>query len=650
MNRLPTLVRILYLWQVCLLAFGSGALLAQDSEELLRKEQAAFGNAVALVADSVVQIETFGGLERVGDELIAEGPTTGTIVAADGWIISSLFSFRQQPASILVTLPDKTRVAARIVSRDTSRELALLKVDVGEALPVAQTAPKSDLVVGQWTIALGKTYDRRHVSQSVGIISALGRAYDKAIQSDAKISPINYGGPLIDLSGRVIGILAPISPGAFLEGDSSQLYDSGVGFAIPIEDVLSRLPRMQAGEDIHNGKLGIVASDQNEFAGPVRVAGAAPGSPAAKAGVQAGDVIVQAGGRPIELLAELRHALGPVDAGQSLPFAVSRDGRLIEMECELVKEIPIYRRRYLGVRLAETESNGVRVSHVEPESPASRSELQVGDQIVRCHGQEITSKEELIGRIAVAELDQPLSLEIRADEGQTRQLDVELTTWPDELPAAFPPVDPRIQETMPVEIVEVTLGDFPNKSFAIIPPLSGDRELGLLVLFPEPGELDQDRTKNFWESFARDHGWIVAVIHSGNARAWSREEVELAGRVIGRMDKSYAIDKSRTVIGGLGVGGRMALVAAAMERKRVSGVATIGTELKRLALRERNAPLQSVDFLLVGDQQSLSQSATILKESGYAVSVLSANEANAQKWEALPQDQILRWLEGLGRT
>ncbi|MEZ6080949.1 MAG: trypsin-like peptidase domain-containing protein, partial [Pirellulaceae bacterium] len=155
-----------------LLALGlSASTLRAQSPTLVGAEEAAFQAAVEQVAASVVQIETFGGLERADEELVADGPTTGTIVAADGWIVSTLYSFRQQPASILVTLPDGSRAAARIVARDYSREVALLKVDSDEPLPVARFAPKSDVQVGQWTVALGKTYDKQSVSQSVGIVS-----------------------------------------------------------------------------------------------------------------------------------------------------------------------------------------------------------------------------------------------------------------------------------------------------------------------------------------------------------------------------------------------------------------------------------------------------------------------------------------------
>ncbi|MEO8269745.1 MAG: trypsin-like peptidase domain-containing protein, partial [Aureliella sp.] len=358
--------------------------LSAQTPTLVGAEEAAFQAAVEQVAASVVQIETFGGLERADEELVADGPTTGTIVAADGWIISTLYSFRQQPASILVTLPGGSRAAARIVARDYSREIALLKVDSDEALPVARFASKADVQVGQWAVALGKTYDKQSVSQSVGIISAIDRAYGKAIQTDAKVSPINYGGPLIDVAGRVIGILSPISPGTFLEGDSSQLYDSGIGFAIPIDDIVARLATMQQGTDIHSGKLGVVSANQNEFVGPTRISGAAPGSPAAKVHMKPGDVIVSAGGHPVTMLAQLKHALGPVDAGQSLSVVVERDGEQLTFEPTLTEEIPIYRRRYLGLRLRKN-SRGLLIEDIEPDSPAEKSTLRAGQTITHCN-------------------------------------------------------------------------------------------------------------------------------------------------------------------------------------------------------------------------------------------------------------------------
>ena len=275
-------------------SFASGIGPADDPP-LDELEQQAFQAAADYAQDCVVQVETFGGREIVNQQLIASGPSTGTVLTSDGWIVTSIFQFRGQPASITVVLPDEQRKAAKLVARDHSRELALLKIDTDKPLKAASVSSKSEWQVGQWVIAMGKTFDFKVASRSLGILSAQGRIFNKAIQTDAKISPQNYGGPLIDLRGNVMGILAPINPGIATEGEVEQWYDSGVGFAIPLADILERLPRLQRGEDIYQGRAGFRTQSSDEFAPEIVLSGVTPGSPAAKAGMKAGDRIVGAG-------------------------------------------------------------------------------------------------------------------------------------------------------------------------------------------------------------------------------------------------------------------------------------------------------------------------------------------------------------------
>src|SRR5262249_47650671 len=155
--------------------------------------------AVHKVAPSVVQILTQGGAEQVvvGAKGLtfrkAVGPTTGVIVGGDGYVMSSAFNFVNEPKNILVVVPgNKEPYLARRVATDRSCMLTLLKIDA-KGLPVPVAVPRSELRVGQWAIALGRTLDAKRVNPpavSVGIISALGRIWGKAIQTDAKISPI----------------------------------------------------------------------------------------------------------------------------------------------------------------------------------------------------------------------------------------------------------------------------------------------------------------------------------------------------------------------------------------------------------------------------------------------------------------------------
>ncbi len=192
---------------VSTLAFGRAA---RAQTDLVSLEETAIKAAVAEVAPSVVRIETVGGLESIQQGrstlLFGSGPTTGLIVSEDGYVISSAFNFAQKPTSILVGLADGTRVPARIVASDHSRMLVLLKINVPEKLTPAKPCPESEMAVGQWSLAVGRTFEGRQPNVSVGVISALKRIWGRAIQTDAKVSPGNYGGPLVDIRGRVLGV------------------------------------------------------------------------------------------------------------------------------------------------------------------------------------------------------------------------------------------------------------------------------------------------------------------------------------------------------------------------------------------------------------------------------------------------------------
>ena len=225
-------------------------LTAQPSDALNDATEQALKAASQRVAPTVVQIETTGGTEMIGmggrggmGFRKGVGPTTGLIVDADGYVISSAFNFAQKPASIMVAVPGRgDRLVADVVATDQTRMLTLLKIDA-TGLPVPAPTPKSDVRIGQWAVALGRALDAnpdRLPAMSVGVISALDRIFGKAVQTDAKISPVNYGGPLVDLDGRVIGVLVPASPRGDSETAGVEWYDSGIGFAIPLDRCLVR--------------------------------------------------------------------------------------------------------------------------------------------------------------------------------------------------------------------------------------------------------------------------------------------------------------------------------------------------------------------------------------------------------------------------
>ena len=202
--------------------FSSAAKGQNDPEQL---EEAAIRAAVAKVEPSVVRFETIGGTNRVDGVLVANGPSTGVAVSRDGYVISSSFHFAHQPASILARLPDGKTAAAEIVGRDISRKIVLIKIDSEYEFEVPEMITPQELQIGQTVIAIGRVLDSTTPNVSTGIVSAKDRIWSKAIQTDAKISPANFGGPLTVLQGRVAGILVPMSPDDDSEMAGIQWYD-----------------------------------------------------------------------------------------------------------------------------------------------------------------------------------------------------------------------------------------------------------------------------------------------------------------------------------------------------------------------------------------------------------------------------------------
>jgi serine protease Do len=301
------------------------------------QEQAAIRAAVDRAAPAVVRVETIGGLERLGHLLFGAGPTTGLVVDADGYIISSAFNFVNKPTSILVRLPDGARKPAKLVATDHSRMLVLLKIDVDKPLTVCESVPVKEMRVGQWTIGVGRCFDGDRPNMTVGILSALDRVWGKAIQTDAAVSPNNYGGPLVDIRGRVLGVLVPLSPETADEMAGVEWYDSGIGFAIPMEHVQSVLPRLKNGADLYPGRAGLALKGPNLYTGEPIIAVCQPKCPAAVAGLKPGDRIVEIDGRKTARTADVKQEIGRRYAGEKMRVTVLRGKDRIDYDLILAR-------------------------------------------------------------------------------------------------------------------------------------------------------------------------------------------------------------------------------------------------------------------------------------------------------------------------
>ncbi|MCK6486044.1 MAG: PDZ domain-containing protein [Phycisphaerae bacterium] len=326
--------------------------------------------AVARVAPAIVTIETVGGAQplpefaggpgpgpRGGEPSfrVADGPTTGLVWSADGYIITSAFNFVRNPTIATVVLPDDgdlrggpRRFVAELVSRDQIRRLALLKINAN-GLPVPDWTAAGDRLPGVTAIACGRGLGewsigpaddpalRAFPAITVGILSAVGRRNDIAVQTDAKTSPANYGGPLLDLDGRVIGVIVPMGmTGGSLAG--VEWYDSGIGFAITREAIERVIDRLKRGNDIEPGKMGVIIEDAED--GRCRVSRVAKSSPAESAGIRVGDLVIGLDDQTVGDRMELMRRLSDRAAGESVRVRVERPGEQSPLDIRLTLARP----------------------------------------------------------------------------------------------------------------------------------------------------------------------------------------------------------------------------------------------------------------------------------------------------------------------
>ncbi len=226
--------------------------------------------------------------------------------------------------SITVHFPNGTSFKATVVGSDASTDIAVLKVDV----PASQLTPlalgsSAGVQVGAPVIAIGSPFGLEN-SVTAGIVSAVARqirapngyTISGAIQTDAAINPGNSGGPLLDANGRVIGVNAQI--------ESSSNGNQGVGFAIPIDTVKTVVSQLIAGGTVAHAYLGVQVTDAAN--GGAQVASIQSGSPAAAAGLRAGDVVTAVGGKSITSANDLTSAIVAAEPGDRVRLTVRRDG------------------------------------------------------------------------------------------------------------------------------------------------------------------------------------------------------------------------------------------------------------------------------------------------------------------------------------
>ena len=270
-----------------------------------------------------------------GDRQQAQSLGSGFIISPDGYILTNNHVIADAD-EILVRLADRSELKAKLIGTDPRSDVALLKIE-GKDLPVLKLGKSQDLKAGQWVVAIGSPFGFDH-TVTQGIVSAIGRSlpnenYVPFIQTDVPINPGNSGGRLFNLAGEVVGINSQIytRSGGFM----------GVSFAIPIDVAMDVSNQLKSGGKVSRGWLGVVIQEVNkdlaESFGLEKPAGALVAQiqddgPAAKGGLQVGDVILSMNGQPIIMSADLPHLVGALKEGAKANLEVIRDGKRKNVE------------------------------------------------------------------------------------------------------------------------------------------------------------------------------------------------------------------------------------------------------------------------------------------------------------------------------
>jgi serine protease Do len=644
---------------------GAAAAPLRADPALLRAEELAFKQAVALAEPSIVRIETVGGLDLVGELLTGAGPTTGVIVSEDGYIITSSFNFVSKPAGIVVTLPNGRRFPAQVAASDQARMLTLLKIDVAQEptrLTPLPAAPREGLCVGQWAIALGRVYDLAVPNVSVGILSAVNRVWGRAVQTDAKVSPANYGGPLIDLEGRGIGILVPLSPQKTDETAGVEWYDGGIGFAIPLEDVYAVLDRLKAGETLKPGLLGVTFPDMSVLAGEARIDRVRPESPADRSGLRVGDVVIAANGQPVQRVPDLRHILGRLYAGDIVHLTIQRGDATFEADVELAGELLPYESGYLGIlparRAQEAAPEGVEIREVLPRSPAALAGLARRDVIVSCDGRPTPSPADLLDVIGRRRPGETVSLRYRRD-GVEASADMTLAAVsddvPDDLPAANIPAPP--EGAVPAAAVGRANAALPGEGGAsywrYVPAhYNPAYAYGLVVWLHPAGDVMEAAMLRLWREHCDRRGLILVAPRAGDLSGWTPGESEIVRQIVEQVQQEYTIDPARICLHGHAEGGRFAWSTAFKHRELFRGVVASAAPLRE------PPPDNDPDFrtqlcLVVGQDDPLrprvERSGEILRSMKYPTRLIVVPELGEAYPPAEVVDQLARWIDLLDR-
>ena len=349
-----------------------------------------------------------GGFEQ-------RGVGSGFVMNREGYILTNNHVV-EDADQIKVKLANGKEYEGKVVGRDPKTDLALIKINGSSDLQPLTLGNSDDLKVGSWVVAVGSPFGLEQ-TVTAGIVSAKGRVigsgpYDNFIQTDASINPGNSGGPLINMKGEVVGINTAIIASG-----------QGIGFAIPINMAKEIAPQLQEKGHVTRGWLGVSIQEMTpeltksfglkEKKGAL-VAEVVSGSPAEKAGIEQGDVIVEFDGKEVTESKDLPRMVASTPVGKAVTIKLSRSGKVLDRQVkvgEMEEKTEVVKthstKKSLGITVQNVtpeiakglglkKETGVVVTRVEPGSPAADAGIQTGDVIQEVNRKPVKNVEDFV--------------------------------------------------------------------------------------------------------------------------------------------------------------------------------------------------------------------------------------------------------------
>ena len=605
-------------------------------------------NTANRVLPSVVAIEIVGTAQGAAGEIEQDAPTSGVIVDADGFVIASSIVVSKTAASILVVLSDGSRHAAKVVARDYHRDLVLLKIETTKKLTAVDFPEKLDLRIGKTTVAVGRFGNGASPIISRGVLSGVERLDGIALQTDARVSPAFYGGPLMDLYGNVLGILIPAVAGG-AGSDPTGWYDSGIAFAIPSDVIQSKLDRLKSGTDIKRGLIGIASKTKDPYDDGTGISAVRKRSPAESAGIKAGDEVIEIAGRKVKRHLEIKQALGRFDAGESIRIKLRRDGKEIDVTTQLAETIPPLQPQRLGVlareQTRENEQVGVIVDGVLPETPAD-GKIEAGDELLKFGDAKISSLNALRSLLMSAEPETTVEVTI-SRAGTEQQIKITPSTITGPLLKQVPPAWSNQQKTAEWYTEEIKLPDAGNSAaFLATKPENSQPDQGLLVLLLNPSEGSPIDVLAKWRDAAVETGVAICAVAPEDTRRWQPKEINAIGNFAAAVMKKTTVNPMAVAVAAPGAisgtgaeaADSMALAVAVSQSATFAGV-SVSPATRSPAMRvKENNPSSSLQVLLpVSSEKELPRWSASIQQAGYPV--VRGGETDART--------LLNWVRSL---